>query len=155
MAWFYKKGLGTEKQITVGHPWSDDDGIQHPPNWMSWSNTYKKKMKVEEYIPTPPKTYNLDFYNLDGTPQDLATLKSSKISSLKSMVGGMLSGSDWYVIRKTERSVAIPSNIATYRAALHTELAKKEKAITDAKDLAAFIKLHDDDTLTSWPVLGS
>ena len=155
MAWFYKKGKGTEQLITVGKAWSDDDGIQHPPNWIVWSDAYKNKMEVVEWNIPIGKSYDSNFYYSDGRPQDLTKLKSAKISELKGTVGAYLNSSDWYILRKAERDVAIPSNIATYRAALHTELAKKEKAITDAKDLDAFIKLHDDDTLTSWPVLGS
>lgn len=155
MAWFYKRGKGTEQTLTVGKAWSDDDGIQHPPNWSVWNDAYKKKMEVEEWSPTPPKTYDADYYENDGKPKDLAKLKSSKISILKFTVGSLLKDTDWYVLRKSERDVAIPDNVKTYRAALHTELAKKEKAITDAKDIDAFIKLHDDNTLTSWPTLGS
>ena len=65
MAWFYKRGKGTAQTLTVGKAWSDDDGIQHPPNWSVWSDAYKKKMEVEEWSPTPPKTYNTDYYESD------------------------------------------------------------------------------------------
>ena len=45
-------------------------------------------------------------------------LKSVHIAQVKRNANATLSHTDWYVIRKAERSVDIPADVATYRAAV-------------------------------------
>jgi hypothetical protein len=45
-------------------------------------------------------------------------LKSTHIASVKHNTNMTLAQTDWYVIRKAERSVDIPADVATYRAAV-------------------------------------
>ena len=52
--------------------------------------------------------------------ETLAELKSEKISQLKSMIGGILSQTDWYVIRQADAGTDIPQDIKDDRAALRT-----------------------------------
>jgi hypothetical protein len=75
----------------------------------------------------------------------------------------MLASTDWYVIRKSERDVAIPSNVATYRAAVLTQADEIITAIDAAADIDAFIAIYTDTTAedgtvtvavgNDWPVL--
>ena len=37
MAWKYKT-----RTIRAGKAWTDDNGVQHPRNWMIWSDADKK-----------------------------------------------------------------------------------------------------------------
>jgi len=69
-------------------------------------------------------------------------LKTNLIKSLKINVANELAETDWYVIRNTEKSTAIPSSISTHRDAVRTKQAEMETAIINASDTAALETLH-------------
>jgi uncharacterized protein (UPF0297 family) len=62
-------------------------------------------------------TYDVVNITIDGT---LAELKEKKINQLKSIIGDMLSKTDWYVIRQADAGTDIPQDIKDDRAALRT-----------------------------------
>ncbi len=64
-------------------------------------------------------------------------LKTVMTEQVKRVANSSLAGTDWMVIRKAERDVDIPSATATYRAAVLTECARLESAITGAADVDA------------------
>ena len=64
-------------------------------------------------------------------------LKTVMTAQVKETANKLLASTDWMVIRKYERDVAIPSATATYRAAVITECARLETAIADAADVDA------------------
>jgi hypothetical protein len=75
-------------------------------------------------------------------------LKHSWTGQVKNTAGSMLAQTDWMVIRKAERDVAIPSATVTQRAAIVTECSRLETAITGAADMDAFIVVVNDQR---WP----
>ena len=56
-------------------------------------------------------------------------LKSNWIAQVKATAGTMLAGTDWMVIRKAERDVAIPDSVVAKRAAIVAEADRLEAAI--------------------------
>ena len=64
-------------------------------------------------------------------------LKYTFKNKIKSQANSALAGTDWMVIRKAERSVAIPSTTVTYRSSVVTECARLEAAIAGAADVDA------------------
>ena len=64
-------------------------------------------------------------------------LKTPITAEVKDTANKLLAKTDWTVIRKAERDVAIPSATATYRAAVITECARLETAIGNASDVDA------------------
>ena len=66
-------------------------------------------------------------------------LKSQWIAQVKDTAGKMLANTDWMVIRKAERNVAIPTSVATKRTAIVTECDRLEAAITAAANVEALI----------------
>ena len=92
----------------------------------------------------------------EGTsPGDVKTrgLKYNLIQTLKQQVAGILSDTDWYITRNTEKSTAIPSNISTHRDAVRTKQASMETQITNASDTPALETLYtyteqDDGSVT-------
>ena len=75
---------------------------------------------------------------VDSSEKQINTgLKTTMTAQVKNTANSMLAGTDWMVIRKAERDVAIPSGTATYRAAVLTECARLESAITGAADVDA------------------
>ena len=70
-------------------------------------------------------------------------LKTLFKNEVKAQAKNLLSPSDWYVVRKAEDSEAtIPSNIATYRAAVRTKSNEMETSIDGAADAAAMETLY-------------
>jgi hypothetical protein len=64
-------------------------------------------------------------------------VKTHCLGEIKQTANKLLAKTDWMVIRKYERDVAIPSATATYRAAVITECARLETAIGNAADVDA------------------
>ena len=56
-------------------------------------------------------------------------LKSTMIAQVKQTAGSLLSQTDWMVIRKAERDVAIPAAVVAKRAAIVAEASRLEAAI--------------------------
>ena len=75
-------------------------------------------------------------------------LKSQWISQIKQTANSLLSQTDWMLVRKIERDVAIPAATVAYRAAIITEANRLETAITAATTIAAFITAV---TTQNWP----
>ena len=75
-------------------------------------------------------------------------LKTVVTAEVKETANKLLSNTDWLVIRKYERDVAIPSATATYRAAVITECARLESAIAGAGDVDALATVM---AAQNWP----
>ena len=75
-------------------------------------------------------------------------LKSNWTAQVKDTANKLLAQTDWMVIRKAERDVAIPTATATYRAAVITECSRLVAAIAGASDIEAFIAVV---TSQAWP----
>jgi len=63
----------------------------------------------------------------------IADIKASKISEIKSKAGKMLEPTDWQIIRKAERDIAISSDVATERAGILTEADRLEAEVNAKK----------------------
>ncbi len=73
--------------------------------------------------------------------ETLAELKEQKVSQLKSMVGGQLSATDWYIIREADSGQATPQSIKDDRAALRTKsdtIEAEINALTTKKSVVLF-----------------
>ena len=79
-----------------------------------------------------------------GTEGDVKIegLKTKLIKNVKAQANGLLSQTDWYVTRKSEKSTAIPSNITTWRNGIRSKQAAMETSITNASDTPALETLY-------------
>jgi hypothetical protein len=75
-------------------------------------------------------------------------LKSQWIAQVKDTAGSMLAQTDWMVIRKAERDVAIPETVAETRAAIVAEANRLETAIAGCADVEALISVVNSQ---NWP----
>lgn len=75
-------------------------------------------------------------------------VKTVMTEQVKVTANKMLSNTDWLVIRKAERDVAIPSATVTYRAAVITECTRLESAIAGAGDVDALATVM---AAQNWP----
>ena len=167
------------------------DGIQHPAAiFTSWTKDQKKAIGIYDYSEvnaspdsryykqgtsetvvndsagTVVKTWTNVAKNLaDVTNDDGFTtlgVKSNEKTRVKIQAAGLLQGSDWMAIRAAEGGTAVPSAVATYRAAVRTKSNSMETAITNAADMDAVIALDVNTyhangainvvaTLQDWP----
>ena len=58
------------------------------------------------------------------------------------MAGSLLAQYDWYVVRKAEKSTAIPTAISTYRDGVRTACDTRETEIDACADTAALVNLY-------------
>ena len=95
-------------------------------------------------------------------------LKTQLIRNVKEEANRLLTKTDWYVTRKSEKSTAIPSNITTWRNGIRSKQAAMETSITNASDtpaletLYAYVNTADEGDpvvmerpIGEFPVLGS
>jgi hypothetical protein len=78
----------------------------------------------------------------DVTEEDASVtkgLKSQWIAQNKANANSQLASTDWMVIRKAERDVAIPSDVVTARAAIIADCTAKEAAIIAATTIEEFL----------------
>jgi hypothetical protein len=169
MPWKYNTTI-----IRAGKSWRDDNGITHPATWMRWTDAEKKAAGlVWEDAPASEAPFDNRFYwgrqtdgtlipksltdinevddngdailDLDGNQLVTLGLKSVAIAQAKTTAAGLLAPYDWYVIRKSEKSTAIPSSITTFRDAVRTSCANIETAINAVDTHAKFMALYDDE----------
>ena len=156
MAWLHN-GI----TLKVGKSWSDGN-YKHPYNWASaWSAEDKEHWGVT-WQDDPDTSYDNRFYWAKDVARSLTDinvvdddgdavidpttgeqmvqlgLKSIWVAQTKTTANGLLASTDWYVTRKSESDVAIPSTISTYRTAVRTASGTIETAINGCADLDAF-----------------
>jgi len=142
------------KPLAVDVAFTHND-IQYPANWLRLSTAKEKKdLGITEVADAP--TYDSRFYWGDGTAKELddktETIDGKEIKTLgvksilklqeKATAGSLLAKYDWYVVRKAEKSTAIPTAIKTYRNAIRTACDTREKEIDACSDTAALVTLY-------------
>ena len=157
--------------------WTDDNGITHPRNWHIWSPSDKASAGLTEITPDTPPDSRLYNWSMDGDGKITSTakaladvgsgddlvkgVKSSLKDEVKAQQGSLLAQTDWAVVRKSEKTTAIPSAISTRRDAIRAKATAMEEAIDGAADTAAVAALFlswDEDgnksgILYDWPEL--
>tara|TARA_R110000772_G_scaffold10872_1_gene34396 strand:+ start:84 stop:632 length:549 start_codon:yes stop_codon:yes gene_type:complete len=151
--------------IRAGKAWADNDGIQHPANWMIWDDE-TKAAKGLVYEADADTSFDSRFYWSAGVARSLDDvnevdedgnaimedgnqlvtlgLKSQAIATVKAQAAGLLAPTDWKVIKATEvADYSVDAATLTYRAAVRTTSNTIEAAITGASDLVAFMALYD------------
>lgn len=85
-----------------------------------------------------------------NTDERLVTkgLKSQWIAQIKDTTNKLLLETDWMVIRKAERNIAIPAETVTYRTAVLSESNRLESDINSASTIEEFIAVV---TTQNWP----
>ena len=142
------------KPLAVDVPFTHGD-IHYPANWLRLSTAQEKKdIGITEV--DDPKTYDSRFYNGDGSAKALDDktetidgveyktlgVKSVLKAQEKETAGSLLAKYDWYVVRKTETSKAVPTAIKTYRTSVRTACLTRETEIDDCADTAALVALY-------------
>jgi len=141
------------KRLTEGVPFVDAKGTQYGSDWL-YKSTEAEKLAIGIIWVADPIRLDDRFY-WDGNPTNPKALedkleengsttkglKSQFIAQIKQTAGSLLSQTDWYVIRKAERNIDIPSKVASERAKIVAEADRLETAITECEYLEPFIKV--------------
>ena len=140
------------------------NNINYPANWLRLSTAQEKKnLGITEVADDP--VYDGRFYNgdgsakalddvdakdvegnllknPDGTQMVILGVKSVLKAQEKATAGSLLAKYDWYVVRKAEKSTAIPTAITTYRDGVRTACNTRETEIDNCADTAALVTLY-------------
>ena len=71
-------------------------------------------------------------------------VKSVLKAQEKATAGSLLARYDWYVVRKAEKDILIPSAISTFRDGVRTACDTREKEIDACSDTAALVTLYGE-----------
>jgi len=97
----------------------------------------------EDGSPLYKQVYDKTTESMIDTTEQVVTkgLKSNFIAQVKDTAGKLLNATDWYVIRKAERSIDIPSDIALKRTQIITESNRLETDIQASTTVEALIEV--------------
>ena len=80
----------------------------------------------------------------DGNQVVTKGLKSQKKQIIKSQASGLLTPTDWYVLKATDvEDYSVPSAVSTFRANVRTRSNEMETAIDNASDVDALASLYE------------
>jgi len=120
--------------ININKPYTTPSGVKYPH---LKDESVRQELGVVESTPEPE--FNPQFYLDANTPRPLQDLKDNWTRNFKSIANSHLRDTDWVVVRKAERDVAIPEDIAAQRAAILAEADRLEIAIAGCVDVEALI----------------
>ena len=114
-------------RLAEGISFYDANGTQYPPQWLNTSTEEEKNAIgitwVADSVRADDRFYwdgNIDnpkaledvTETVEGKEYITKGLKSQFVAQVKDTAGKLLNATDWYVIRKAERNVEIPSEVA-------------------------------------------
>ena len=150
------------KPLSLDTPFKHN-GISYPANWLRLTTlTEKQAIGITEVQDTTVQYDDRFYWGVDnpkqlndetltpavGDPYVQHGLKTLWTATVKQTANSILSQTDWMVIRKAERDVAIPEATVTYRAAVLAECTRLVTAITGAVDVSALVTVV---TAQNWP----
>lgn len=111
--------------------------------WVSGASYHVNEVNstVEASYPATAKALEDTTETVEGQEEPIVTkgLKSQYIAQAKQAANAALSATDWMVIRKAERDVAIPADVVADRAQIIADCTAKEAAITAATTVEELI----------------
>jgi hypothetical protein len=127
------------KHLPEGTSFYDANGTQYPSGWLNQSTEEQKAAIGITWVadPTPVDTRFYWDTNLPKALEDKLEdngsttkgLKTNFKAQVKDTANKLLAQTDWYVIRKAERNVDIPTDIADKRSAIVTEANRLDSEI--------------------------
>ena len=90
-------------------------------------------------VGNPKQLEDLEITPEDGDPYIQKGLKSQWIAQTKANANSLLAQTDWMVIRKAERNIAIPADVIAARSAIISNQNTKQQAIEAATTVEELI----------------
>ena len=157
------------KTLRPGRPFTGTDGTQYPGNWLyATSDAEKEAIGIVITVELPDYDGRFWFgYDSDNNliPREFVGLQSSFREEQKTTAGTLLSPTDWYVVRNSETSDAIPVGITSFRSEVRTVSGDRETMINATTDVGQLQSLvtgagtssivgYSTTLLPEWPRLG-
>ena len=141
--------VSTEAQkLAIGITWvadpiRADDRFYWDGNINSPKALEDKLETKEDGSPIYKQVYDKATKSMVDTTEQVVTkgLKSQFVAQVKDTAGKLLNATDWYVIRKAERSIDIPSDIVLKRTQIITESNRLETDIQASTTVEALIEV--------------
>lgn len=135
-----------EQKLAIGITWVADPTPFDTRFY--WDHNLPKaledKLEVkEDGSPLYKQVYDKSTESMIDTTEQVVTkgLKSQFVAQIKDTAGKLLSQTDWYIIRKAERNVDIPEEIALKRTQIVTEANRLETDIKASTTVEALIEV--------------
>jgi hypothetical protein len=138
-------------RLPEGTAFKDANGNQYPANWLNLSTEEEKNAVgitwVADHAPVDSRFYwdaNLPKALEDKLEENGSTttgLKTQFVAEVKDTAGKLLSQTDWVIIRKAERAVEVPSEVALKRTQIITEANRLEVDINASTTVEALIEV--------------
>jgi hypothetical protein len=138
-------------RLAEGTSFYDANGTQYPPQWLNTSTEEEKAAIGITWVADPVRADDRFYWDGDiNNPKALEDkleedgsttkgLKSQFVVQVKDTAGKLLNATDWYVIRKSERNVEIPAEVALKRTQIVTESNRLEVDINGATTVEELI----------------
>lgn len=120
--------------ISIDNEFTTEDGVTYPH---LRDPSVREQLGIVE-VPDAPD-YDQRFYWGVDNPKDLDQLKAQWIAQTKATANSLLSQTDWMVIRKAERDIAIPVDVIAARGAIILDQDSKQQAIEAATTVEKLI----------------
>ena len=135
--------------VSIDNPFTTEEGVTYPH---LRDPSVRQALGVVEVA--DPAYYDQRFYWGVGNPKQLEDLeitpengdpyiqtglKSQWIAQTKSNANSLLAQTDWMVIRKAERNIAIPADVIAARGAIISNQESKQQAIEAATTVEELI----------------
>ncbi len=135
--------------VSIDNPFTTEQGVTYPH---LRDPSVRQALGVVEVA--DPAHYDQRFYWGVGNPKQLEDLeitpdvgdpytqkglKSQWIAQTKAAANSLLAQTDWMVIRKAERNIAIPADVIAARGAIISNQSSKEQAIEAASTVEELI----------------
>ena len=143
------------------------NGIQYPANWLNHASPEEKaSVGLEEVVTVGEKgddrfywtgeTLNgaeLTFINTpkqlqDNTEDNSTGLVTSWVNQINTTANSLLAPTDWMIIRKSERGIDVPENVANNRLAIIAECGRLLDAITNVTTVEELVDVMNSQ---NWP----
>jgi len=135
-----------EQKLAIGITWVADPAPFDSRFY--WDTDLPKALedKLETKVDGTPlykQIYDKATESMVDTTEQVVTkgLKSQFVAQVKDTAGKLLNATDWYVIRKAERAIDIPSEIALKRTQIITESNRLETDIQASTTVEALIEV--------------
>ena len=135
------------KPLQEGVSFYDANGTQYPSGWLNQSTEAEKAAIGITWVAEPTRADDRFYWdgNIDN-PKNLDVLKTTFKAQVKDTANKLLANTDWYVIRKAERSVDIPTDIADQRSAIVTEANRLDSEIDLVDTVEGLIAILNNQT---------
>lgn len=149
-------------RLPEGTSFYDANGVQYGSGWLNQATEAQKLAIGITWVADPAPIDNRFYWDtdlpkaledvtetVDGKEYITKGLKSNFKAQVKDTANKLLANTDWYVIRKAERGISVPTTIADQRSVILYEASRLETAIDGVNTVEELITILNNQTWSS------